>query len=344
MKPAFLAALAALALATPAVSQQKPPAFGMSYSYLDVDKSKVAECKTSPGVTMKAGAFLPRYDKPGVRDKVRATLAQMHSSGFQEVRTLIWFGKMKEGSPDWFDVADPARAARLVRQYQEDVAAAGFTGALLVFAPQRTTDPICRKNDWGDCFDEQSLAASSDFIVAVRQALTDKPPVPLRYDLAAESCPPDRPPLLKKTLETYVRGIVGRYTKLFPHDQTSVSCSIYYFDALNAQKTTDRIYAGSGPSFYLMATYQETDLNSSAALAKLLRDRPDKTKPFVISEINYNNRTHLKLVMDSFAAAKAPLQAIYFWPLHDKTTKCHMDTAPPYNLYDATGGLFGKSP
>ncbi|HYD07102.1 MAG TPA: hypothetical protein VEC60_15305 [Reyranella sp.] len=344
MTRTLLAALASLALVGPAAAQSKLPAFGMTYTYLDVDTSKVAECGVSRGATMKAGAFLPRYDQPGVRDGVRAALTQMHRSGFREIRTLIWFGKIKEGSRDWFDVADPARAARLVRQYQEDVAAAGFTGALLVFAPQRTSDPICRTKDWGDCFDEQSLGASSDFIVAIRQALTDKPPVPVRYDLAAESCPPDRPPLLKKTLETYVRGIVARYTALFPNDQTSVSCSIYYFDALGAQRTTDRLYAGAGPSFYLLATYRETNLDTSAALGRLLRDRPDKSKPFVVSEINYNDREHLALVLDSFAAAKVPLQSVYFWPLHDKTTKCHMDTAPPYTLYDATGGLAGVKP
>ena len=119
MKAIRFGILATFALVVPATAQPKLPAFGMSYSYLNVDESKVAECRASRGATMRAGAFLPRYEQPGVRDKVRAALAQMHQSGFQEIRTLVWFGKIKEGDADWFDVADPARAARLMRQFRK---------------------------------------------------------------------------------------------------------------------------------------------------------------------------------------------------------------------------------
>ncbi|WP_422002580.1 hypothetical protein [Reyranella sp.] len=338
-------ALAALGLALPVAAQPAPPPFGMSYSYLNVDPKKVAECRTrSRGATMKAGAFLPRYDQPGVRERVRKDLADMRRSGFQEIRTLVWFGRIREGDGDWFDVADPGRAARLIRQYQNDVAAAGFTGSLLGFSPQGTSSPICRRGEWGECFDPLSITASGDFVLAVRDALGATPPVPLRLDLGPEYCPPDKPLLVHKTLQTYVAAIVGRYTRAYPNDRTSISCSIRRFVVTGAQAETDRLYAGKGPSFYLIHAYARTDFDTPKEIRRVLAERPNKDIPFVIGENSYDNREHLQQLLQAFSDAQVPLQAVFFWPLHDAMTTCHMDTAPPYTLRDASGGLFGAAP
>ncbi len=340
MRSVVLGALASVAFILAASAQQLPP-FGMSYSYLDVDTSRIAACHTTRGATMRAGAFLPRYDQAGVRDRVRFALAEMRKSGFQQIRTLVWFGRIKEGDGDWFDVADPARAARLIRQFQEDVAESGFEEAMLGFSPQGTSSPLCRRSEWGECFDPTSIDASVAFVTTVRTALGDTPPVPLRYDLGPEYCPPDKPLLLRKTLQTYVAAIVGRYTSAFPQDRTSISCSIRRFAVQGAQAEVDRLYAGRGPSFYLLHAYRRTDFDTPREIKRVLAERPNKAIPFVIGENNYGNREHLDELLHAFTAAKVPLDAVYFWPLHDAMTTCHMDTAPPYTLFGASGGLTG---
>jgi hypothetical protein len=340
----LFSALAAAFLAFSAAAQSKLPAFGMSYSYLDVDENKVATCKVSRGATMKADAFLPRYDQPGVRDKVRASLAQMHQSGFKEVRTLIWFGKIKEGDRDWLDVDDAARAARLVRQFYDDVAAAGLSGALLAFAPQGSISPMCHRGEsYGKCFNGESTAQAFAFISAVRKGLGETPPVPMRFDIGPEMCPVGRPEALSQNMERYLGEVLPRYTAAFPRDKTAVSCSIRIFEASHAAAAADRQYHGTGPSLYMLAAYNRRGFDTPVELKRLLEHRPSKA-PFVVSEINYGDRAHLQHLIDGFRSAKVDLEAVYFWPLRDVASGGDMDTAPPYDLRAATGGLAGAQP
>ena len=308
----------------------------MNFSFIDVDLSRVGECPTSRGATLQRSTFLPRYDQPAVRQRVRDQLEGMRRSGFTEIRTIIYSGKAPV-SADWFDVVVPDRAARAVRQYIEDVRDAGYSRAILAFGMQGVASPSCRKSEWGDCFDGDAKT-NVRFMLAVRRALGSQPPLAMRYDIAPELCaPPSLPSLLRSNLVGYVRSIATMYGAEYPSDETTSSCIASRF--AEGQPETDRIFAeaGGGPAYFDIHIYQGTRYNLPSIL-----DRPWQ-KPLIVGETTYGDSQFLKMTLDQFALQGAQLDAVYFWPLARISGRCHVDVAPPYTLKGASGGLFGPS-
>jgi hypothetical protein len=319
-------------------AQEDGISYGISFSFLEVDDAHVANCATTGrGSTIRHSVFITRYDQPKVREEVRARLAQMHESGFDGIRLILFFGPDAH-SPDWFDIKESQRASDLVRAYVEDVKAAGFKEFFLVFGMQGTATPACRQKKWGDCFDAQSTADVSDFAATVRQGLGVPPILPLRVDIAPELCAPDNlPESLRDNVVSYARSMVSAYTRRFPADRTTISCMLPRFSS--GVQSIDEAYsqAGRKPSFYDVHVYNRADENVDEDLRSVGNDIAGSSTPLVIGELSYGDAGNFQRVMTDVVAATKKVEAIYFWPLKNHASQCHIDVAPPYTLKAAKG-------
>jgi hypothetical protein len=321
-----------------AAAQGAAVAYGMSFSFLEVDLSRVSSCSTvSRGATIRNAVFITRYDQPAIRTQVQQALAAMRHSGFQSLRLVVYFGPDAK-SRDWFDLHDGTRAGALVKQYADDVKAAGFTELFLAFAIQGTASPACRVQQWSDCFDSHSTALASQFITTLRAALGPTEPLPMRYDLALEMCSPaDLQQPLRSNLLGYAKAVIAAYGKRFPGDATTVSCSLARFPG--GRRSIDAAYAAAGlnPAFYDVHFYNRPDQDESVQLRALGLDLKDSQLPIVIGETSFGDRANLQSLMRDLVVPTGRVPAIYFWPLKDQPSGCHVDVAPPYGLDRAKG-------
>jgi hypothetical protein len=321
-----------------AQAQTVAPAYGMTFTFLSVDESKVNQCATaSRGATIQNSVFITRYDQPEIRSQVQSRLVEMRRSGFQEVRLVLYFGPDAK-SRDWFDLNDAHRAASLLSLYVGDVKAAGFSRFFLAFSGQGTASPICRNKAWGDCWDPATTSRVNDFMSTVRSEAGSFSQISMRFDLALEMCaPPDLPELLKKNLLQYSRSVINNYSKKFPKDETTISCNLARFP--KGRRAIDESYESAGlkPGFYDIHAYHQPDQDAKALTDIISADLKTSTIPVLVGEISYGDRGNLQTLTQGLAAAAGGLPAIYFWPLKDYPSSCHADVAPPYTLRAARG-------
>lgn len=336
----FAVGLVLVAALLPATTggQEPAPSYGIAFSFIDVDISKVARCSTvSRGAPISGTVFITHYDQPEVRSRVRDMLAQMRQSGFEGIRLVLFFGPKAE-SPDWFDLDDSARAAVLVRSYVDDVKAAGFKEFYLVLGAQGTATPICRNNVWGDCYDPATMPQVVNFDAAVRQALGSPPILPLRIDVAPEFCAPqDLPQGLRDEMLSYSRTVVKEYSARFPADRITMSCSLARF--LGGRESIDETFdaAGRSPSFYDIHAYNRPDQDEVALATRISKDLTNSQVPLVVGETTYGDRTNLDALLSALGSPTERVEAVYFWPLRTHSSGCHADVPPPYSLKDAQG-------
>ncbi|MBL8350002.1 MAG: class I SAM-dependent methyltransferase [Burkholderiaceae bacterium] len=319
-------------------AQEKVPAFGMSFSFLTVDESQVSKCASvSRGVSIRNSVFITRYDQPEIRAQVRQALAEMRRSGFEALRMIVYFGSNAK-SRDWFDVDDGHRAGELLKLYAEDAKQAGFAEFFLAFGVQGTSSPVCRGKKWGDCFDPASTARVNEFMTAVRTALGPTPPLRMRFDLALEMCaPPDLPEPLRSNLLQYAKSVITNYSGRFPKDETTMSCSLARFP--KGRQTVDDSFAAAGvkPAFYTIHYYNRPDQDEEAMLRGVSADLKNSRIPIVIGETSYGDKGNLQVILQALVKTTGRVPAIYFWPLKDHPSQCHVDAAPPYTLEAAKG-------
>ena len=324
--------------ASHAWAQDPTPSYGMSFSFLNVDESQVQKCASvSRGMTIRNSVFITRYDQPAVRDQVRKALSDMRQSGFQKIRLIVYFGPDAK-SRDWFDVNDGRRAGELMKLYAQDIKAAGFDEFFLVFGVQGTASPACRKTKWGDCFDPASTARAGEFMSTVRTALGPTPPMPMRFDLAPEMCaPPDLPEPMRGYLLQYSKTVIASYAGRFPQDETTMSCSLARFP--KGRQSIDDSYAAAGltPSFYDIHFYNRPDQDEAVLLRAVSVDLENSKLPIVIGETSYGDQGNLQRILHSLVKPTGRVPAIYFWPLKNHPSRCHVDAAPPYTLGVAKG-------
>lgn len=312
--------------------------WGISFSFLDVDLSKTDECRKSAVAPVRNSVFITRYDQPEIRSRVRQDLDAMKASGFRELRLVLFFGPNAR-SPDWFDLNDAPRAARLLRQFVLDVKDAGFSSFYLVYGVQGEASPKCRKVKWGDCYDPGYNDRVVDFISQLRQSLGTSPLLPARFDLAGEMCAPERlPEPLKSNLFAYSKAIIAGYTKRFPHDDTTMSCSLALFP--DGRRSIDESFldgAGRLPSFYAIHSYNRADENEMELVQTITRELERSRTPIVIAETSYDDKDHLQGLMEGLVDTTKRIHSIYFWPLKNHSSHCAADVAPPYTLDAAMG-------
>lgn len=306
--------------------------FGMNFNFHWVDASAIAKCgprdRTAPA---RGHAFLSRYEDPQVRDRVRGELAQMRNSGFQAIRSLIWFGRPGEARQDSFSVNAPQIAARNVSLFADDVQAAGFGRLYLGFGPVGVMTPVCRRAQWGDCFDAGTIPQSIDFITQVRSALSPAAAAIAYFDLKNEGgLSRFHNETLHQNMNAYLNALLPAYFRRFPQDRTTVS--VQERNVGERVGFVERAYrqAGRPPAFLDVHIYHPTPeiLGPVAAVLQSLGQR----MPAIVGEFPYGDAAALSAIEASLAPVRGGDLPVLFWPRRDSNSACGVDTPPPYNL------------
>lgn len=172
----LLAGAAVVAVFPRKAAARLPPMTGVNFSFLDLDRSAVAACRSrGRGATIAGRGFLRRYAEPGIRDAVRRELSALREQGVDAVRHNVWFIGGNRPPRDVFATGDASPAAAHAGQFAQDLHAAGIGTLLLAFSPVGDAAPACRKGDWGDCFrrdgTDPALAFQSQVAAAAGAAM-----------------------------------------------------------------------------------------------------------------------------------------------------------------------------
>jgi hypothetical protein len=317
-------------------SAQSNILLGMNFNFDALDT--MAACAPGDRAARARGhGFLVRYDNPEVRQAVRQELTAMRGAGFREIRTLVWFGPANRGattqSSNMFLIEKPEVAARNVARFAEDVLEAGFTRLYLAFSPQATAAPTCRRQQWGDCFDASEIEPAVNFVSQVRAGISGAAAAILSVDLQNEGgLTPIHPPIARSNMSAYLNALVGAYLRQYPSDKTTISVQ-----ERNAAERINAVYAtyaeaGRRPNFIDFHIYDVRPAEIKHVTAAL-RTLPQPI-PVIIGEFPYGDSDRLtSLATQLHPEVSATPMPVLFWPLHDTSGACGVDTAPPYDLH-----------
>lgn len=332
----------ACAAGTPVPAGQPTPpvqsglAFGMNFIWWHVDLQRLSLCGTPSGhVTKGFDLIVSNYDKPGIRSAVQGELKAMHASGFTELRTTV--ESAPNQIPGYFQIdTDKPRAGQLLREYVSDVAAAGFRHLEIEYGTTAAS-PSCTEY----CLDDNTIARTTAFIVAMRGAMGNSPPMSLSFDLLNEGCPwPGRP---NRQIQVYLDQLVPAYVGAFPQDQTTVSCGARQFRIPGTRSSIDAVYriAGRGhPDYYEVHLYYSPESryeSVSDAIDQVNEELAGSNVPLIVGETNFGDAHTLQELESGLKNAGSGLRAIYFWPKRETEIPCATDIAPPFLLKDAMG-------
>jgi hypothetical protein len=326
-----LAYLAGFTLIGSHASLGLPAIFGMNFDFDQIDLGKVSECgPQNRGATSRGHAFLVRYSAPGIRETVRAELAQMRRAEFQSIRIIIFFGKESEGAgrnptTNMFSVEDYPTAAPNLSAFISDVRQAGFSRLVISFGPQGTLAPACRRSEWGDCFDGQSVEAATDFIINVRKALNLQG-LNVLIEFENEGVYSHFVPQRAQTNMTYyLNNLMKTYFRYFPNDETTISVQQRQADERLSFVWQLYEQLGHRPALWDVHIYDVRPA-AIAEVATALRGLPPI--PMVVGEFPYGNPSGLQ----ALTSILAPARQVIFWPVHGISDACGIDAAPPYDL------------
>lgn len=325
-----LATIAAGAAGAQSITDRFTP--GINYNFFQLSIGEMDKCLVRNTATIESNAFLTRYDNEDVRRKVLDHLSIMRQNGFRIIRTLVWFSGLHNPPSNSFHLLrDRARAKALIAKLEQDIADAGYEEWYVSFGGIGPAGPSCRKQEWGDCFEKDSISASIEFILEVRSGLTGAG-LKLFVDLSNEGCMwPDAPPIARKNWESYHDKLVPAYRFKFPDDVITISC-ILRSDRPNINYVIDKI-ARDHPrdKSYLEFHTSKMNYRELKWLTDSLKLAAPKVGKIVIGESRISNVHEVEAWLNAMSRAGVNQPAILFWPAA-QNNKCHAEIAPPYDL------------
>jgi len=304
--------------------------YGVNFSVVDIDKTKIGQCTSGDhSATISGRAFLPNYQSRLVRDSVNKSLMQMKAEGVSSIRSLIWFAEKASSDRNTCGINQGREIGANLRLFAEDLARAGMGTLIVAFSPQARSAPICRQKNWGDCFEEQTLANSGRFIADVRQSFASPYGIDVWFDLNNEGVPANSlPKQAKDGLIEYMRNVSLSQRSAFPSDRLSMSMQAsslqermrYLLDNFDSQ--------GVGPNFYSLHLYKSSSPDPESTLlqfAELVRARP---RPVFIGEVEDDPAYFLRVKQVLERSIPEYLESIVVWPLRDSKNQCAIDTEP----------------
>ncbi len=325
----------ALPLLLPGLLQAQPLC-GMNHSFADVDLSALPRC--GPGreaATIQAQALLPRWEEPGMREHVRAQLAQMHGGGMRALRVMLWFGEWpgdRTPRETFHPVHDAARAARAAAEFLADARDAGFTELVLAFGPLALSTFACRRTEWADCFDPATAPRSAAFTATVAAAAVRAVPGTV-IDLANEGCTvPGMPQGLRGAAAQYGHAVAAALAAALPPG-APVTMSVILQRGLGCVRDALDLLAAhglrTGPVDVHVYNVQAAALIPAAARMALAEGRQ-----LLIGEVGLGGPPELHAAVADAIAASPPgsVRAVMFWPVGNLDARCHATMAPPWRL------------
>jgi hypothetical protein len=310
---------------------------GMNYSWWRFALKSPAECKARPASVFHGNWIVDQYHSPEVRQTVRDQLRAMRAGGFTRLRTLIFHrrpindqlsGALLSATGDL-----SPRDRKNIGEFVGDIARAGYRGLEIGFGFVEQNSLFCRKQDWGDCFEPARIEENWRFISQIADtANAAAGAMTLRFDLQNEGCPaPSMRAAAVRNAAHYLTTIAARFQARFGPIWL-ISCA----DSPRAQRATlmaDQLgQAALSPRFIEIHTYRTDAARVFEALdgADALAQRLDAS--LILGEMRYHSAEQNAIVRDWLQRRpRSRLREVYQWPLRDPSSKCHMDSGPPFS-------------
>ena len=324
------------ALVSGAASAAAQVEIGMNYNWWRFAPKSPIECETRPASVWQGNWILDQYQLPAVRRIVQGQLRSMRAAGFSRLRVMVTHSRPAKnhlsGALQSATGELSPRDAANVRAFVGDIAGAGYRGLEITYGFLEANALYCKRHNWGDCFEPSRTEENWRFISEVAQITSSAAGgMPLRFDLNNEACPaPSMPPATIANASRYLTTIARRFQARFGQNWL-ISCA----DSPNAQRAALMVrelsQGGLSPRFIEVHTYRTDPRFVSGVLdgANGLAQRLDGT--LILGEMRYHSAEEMGIVRHWLQAhPQSRLREIYEWPLHDPTTGCRMDAAPPY--------------
>jgi hypothetical protein len=319
---------------------------GYNLSHSEVDITKVPDCHVQgPGITLASqDNILLNYQDPRVRTQTRAELEQMAAQGATAMRTFVWFAIQPNPTAATHlgvaTVGDDGAAKQIASNAAtlvSDARSAGYRHLFLAFGPFGKLAPNCRQQNWGDCFDSNTLSETWKFeatiIRAARQAAQSQ--IRITFDLGNELCFDDSGSLLDREKQLYVSTLSRSYVTSFHDRNFTVSChGPHLAGFIRRLKATYALFQmqGTVPNTITLhlGHWPLSDLTEVLMEADTIAIADDSL--VAVDEIPYDSLPiyHLigALIRDGGISR---LRDTLFWP-NAPASGCHISIAPPYNL------------
>jgi hypothetical protein len=312
--------------------------YGINYDVVKTDTSLIANCKTDGNATVHHKFIIPRYGSPDIKQAVREELALMRKSGFESIRTIVELFPGVASSGDLINsgkIDDSVLPG--ISDYVRDVHDAGFKEIILAFGTQGPADPVCRKSEWGDCFDPATVAASVDAEAKIIRAAQTVNGISLRVDLLNEGCISDSGPhAANRNFSLFIHAAIKMHAANFPNVPATISCQLER--TADGLVSTQHLFTDSGDhvGFFDIHAYPQSSRKEPEILLHAAQSLKKSDIPIIFGETTYADPDYRHWIVNAFQDAfhGAP-QEILFWPLHSSTSHCGFEIAQPYNLKDA---------
>jgi hypothetical protein len=319
--------------------------YGINYDVVKTDTGLIENCKTDSNATVHQKFVVPRYGSPVMQKAVREELAVMRKSGYETIRSIVQLYPGAHPSGDLVNsgkIDDPVLVA--IGDYVRDVRDAGFKELILAFATQGTSNPACRKTEWGDCFDSASIATSVDAEAKIVRAAQSVKGVALRVDLLNEACVSSSvPPAANNNFALFIRAATKMHATTFPSIPATVSCQLERSG--DGLLLTQRLFTESGDhvGFFDIHAYPGAGRKEPEILRRAAESLENTETPIIFGETTYADPVYRNSIVTAYRAAfhRDP-QEVLFWPLHSMASHCNFDVALPYTLKGALGSETAK--
>jgi hypothetical protein len=329
---------------------------GFTLTHVAVHTDALSLCGADRGATLKADDnIVLHYDRPEMRQRVRAMLRQMAQEGARSARVILWY-RLAEDEPMARTAArrDPlgypvASGGALPQAYlgnlvafASDVASAGYTRFYVNIGPMGTSNPTTSAQDCRpelpNCYNARFLPAvwsvARQVITRLRRELGGR--IDLVFDIASEKCfVPNSPTELEKNLATFTRYIVSQYAAAFGSGGFVVSCiGVRSARALANLQAIASLYRELRvrPAAIDIHLYAKDAQVAQSILLAADYVAAQLQVPLDMSETTANDPMLAHLVEQLADAGRLTnLRTMMIFP-HSPDAICHADVSPPYDI------------
>jgi hypothetical protein len=311
---------------------------GINYTHYRLDKEALSQCDRVRNGPLSQGGIISQYEQPKLRSVVTGQLTAMRGAGFEAVRTFVWYRSQAPDAKRGLISSRPeALETKLenVTEFVADVAAAGFSQLVLVFGPVGENSPYCRREQWGDCFDESRRGENWNTIVRVREAALRGAAgkIDVHFDLSNEACPSR---FIKNVYagnsERYIKDIYARYVGTFGSRDVRISCAVG--DSKDRLGKLLEIYRQVGhlPPVAEIHSYDADPATFYRQLKEAHEVLAGTNMKLVLGEVLFQNLAQAA-VLNSFMTLHSDhrITGIFQWPLSVPGSQCGQDVEPPFS-------------
>jgi hypothetical protein len=344
----------ALTAIAAAVTGTEPSKLLIGFTFTHLHAECASDRRSAAGVHRDAGVkaadnVLLNYASDDVRARARQILASMRQEGAEIARTIVWLRLGEPGGrpagPEVLGLL-PAPHGRLapdllrnIASYADDVRAAGYRVLVLPISSQIRGTPKCRRLEWGDCFDPDTLPQTWTAVDQIEQTVAKIRTAEFRIilDIAPESCPePESRQPIHETLATYTRFMVRHFAAAHG-DNFIVSCGAGPTAATAERRlhALGNLYQVTGARPLALDIHIYDQKTSDSIRQTLLATEAEARRlgvPFYILETYADNPTLIAAVRELRARGELPsLQMMAAFPLK-LLANCQESLSPPFSL------------